>query len=119
MGALVILVVEDEVLLRLNAIDLLEDAGYIVVEAANADEAIHVLEIRPDVRIVFTDINMPGSMNGLKLVEAVRHRWPPMLLIVTSGKNALRESDLPEGGRFIPKPYTSAQVLSVIEKLAA
>jgi CheY-like chemotaxis protein len=119
MVGLVILVVEDEVLLRLNAISLLEDAGYVVVEAANADEAILVLEARADIRIVFTDINMPGSMDGLKLVEAVRLRWPPVLLIVTSGKNALRDSDLPEGGRFVPKPYTSEQVLSVIERLGA
>jgi CheY-like chemotaxis protein len=119
MVGLVILVVEDEVLLRLNAISLLEDAGYVVVEAANADEAILILEARADIRIVFTDINMPGSMDGLKLVEAIRHRWPPVLLIVTSGKNALRDSDLSEGGRFVPKPYTSEQVLSVIEGLAA
>jgi CheY-like chemotaxis protein len=119
MVGLVILVVEDEVLLRLNAISLLEDAGYVVVEAANADEAILILEARADIRIVFTDINMPGSMDGLKLVEAIRHRWPPVLLIVISGKNAPRDSDLPVGGRFVPKPYTSEQVLSVIEGLVA
>ena len=118
MDGLVILVVEDEPLLRLNAMSLLEDAGHTVVEAANAAEAILILERRTDIQIVFTDINMPGSMDGLKLVEAVRLRWPPVLLIVTSGKNALRDSDLPEGGQFIPKPYRSAQVLSMIEKLA-
>ena len=90
-----------------------------VLQADNADEAILILEKRSDIRIVFTDVNMPGSMDGLKLVEAIRKRWPPVLLVVTSGKNALRDSDLPEGGRFISKTYTRGQLLSLIEELAA
>jgi CheY-like chemotaxis protein len=67
----VVLVVEDELLLRLNAAQMMEDAGYEVIEASNADEAIQILESRTDIRIVFTDINMPGSMDGIKLANAV------------------------------------------------
>lgn len=119
MSKAVILVVEDETLLRLNAVDMLEEAGYTVLEAANADEAIIILETRSDVTVVFTDVNMPGSMDGLKLVQAIRRRWPPVLLIVTSGKHALRDGDLPHGGRFVPKPYSNEQVLSVVAQLAA
>jgi two-component system, response regulator PdtaR len=115
----VILVVEDESLLRLNAVDMFVDAGYTVLEAANADEAILILEQRADIRVVFTDVNMPGSMDGLKLVQAIRKRWPPVLLLVTSGKLALRDGDLPVGGRFISKPYSNEQVLSVVAQLAA
>jgi CheY-like chemotaxis protein len=114
-----ILVVEDEALIRLNAVDFLTDEGYVVLEAANADEAIQILEARHDISLVFTDVNMPGSMDGLNLVEVIHQRWPPVMLIVTSGKNALRDSDLPDSGRFIPKPYTNEQVLHVMEQLAA
>jgi CheY-like chemotaxis protein len=114
-----ILVVEDELLLRMYAADFLSDRGYEVIEAANADEAITILEQRPDIRLVFTDVNMPGSMDGLKLVETIRKRWPPVLLIVTSGRDALDDENLPAGGRFIPKPYTSEQVIDVVQQLAA
>lgn len=114
-----ILVVEDEALIRLNAVDFLTDEGYVVLEAANADEAIQILEARHDISLVFTDVNMPGSMNGLNLVEVIHKRWPLVMLIVTSGKNALCDSDLPDSGRFIPKPYTNEQVLHVMEQLAA
>jgi CheY-like chemotaxis protein len=114
-----ILVVEDEPLVRMHAADFLAESGYHVIEAANADEAIAILEHHPDIAIVFTDVNMPGSMDGLKLVQTVRKRWPPVLLIVTSGKNALSDKSLPAGGRFIPKPYTSKQVIDVVHQLAA
>ena len=80
-----VLVVEDELFSRLHAVDLIERAGYAAVEAANADEAIAILEARKDIRIVFTDIDMPGSMDGLKLSHAIRKRWPPIELILTSG----------------------------------
>jgi CheY-like chemotaxis protein len=114
-----ILVVEDEALIRLNAVDFLTDEGYVVLQAANADEAIRILETREDVALVFTDVNMPGSMDGLKLVELIHRRWPPVSLIVTSGKNALRDSDLPDSGRFVPKPYTNERILQVVQQLAA
>ena len=83
-----ILVVEDDFLLSLDTSEALEDAGYDVIAAANADEAIKVLETRNDIRTIFTDINMPGSMDGLKLAAAVRDRWPPVHIIVTSGMTA-------------------------------
>jgi CheY-like chemotaxis protein len=93
----VVLIVEDELLLRMDAVDVIEAAGFDVVEAANADEAIAILEARLDITVVFTDIQMPGSMDGLKLAQAVRGRWPPIKIIATSGQISVTESDLPEG----------------------
>jgi len=119
MDKAVILVVEDEALLRFNAVDMLTDAGYVVLDAANADEALLILEERDDISVVFTDVNMPGSMDGLELAESIRRSWPPVSLVVTSGKNVLRDLDLPLGGRFVPKPYTKDQVLSAVMQLSA
>ena len=82
----VVLVVEDECLIRLQAITMVEEAGYQVMEAANADDAIALLEARKDIRIVFTDIEMPGSMDGMKLARAIRDRWPPVELLITSSR---------------------------------
>ena len=79
------LIVEDEFLLRIDAVDMIADAGFEVVEAGNADQAIEILEARRDITVVFTDIQMPGSMDGLKLARAVRGRWPPIKIIATSG----------------------------------
>ena len=103
----VVLIVEDEFLLRMNAVEMIEEAGFEVFEAGNADEAIAILESRLDIRVVFTDIQMPGAMDGLKLAAAVRSRWPPIKIIATSGYCAIREGDLPKGGVFLSKPYTS------------
>ena len=113
----VVLIVEDEFLLRMDAVDMIAAAGFEVVEAANADEAIEILESRPDITVVFTDIQMPGSMDGLKLARAVRGRWPPIKIIATSGHVHIGEIDLPEGGRFLPKPYSSEQVTGVLREL--
>jgi CheY-like chemotaxis protein len=115
----VVLVVEDDMLLRMHAAEMIEEAGFHVVEAADADEAIRMLESRIDVRIMFTDIDMPGSMNGLKLAHAVADRWPPIRIIATSGHFNVRDGDLPTGGRFIPKPYRSNHVISTLCKLDA
>lgn len=115
----VILVVEDEVFLRMSAVDMIEDAGFAVLEACTADEAIHILESRTDVTIVFTDIQMPGSMDGLKLAQAIRGRWPPIKIIATSGRLTPAEIELPRGGRFLPKPYSSAQIASVLNEMSA
>jgi CheY-like chemotaxis protein len=111
----VILVVEDEALVRLDAIDMLNDAGFRVIEATNADEAIAILEKRPDIRVVVTDIQMPGSMDGLKLAATIRNRWPPIALIVTSGRVSVKPQDLPERGRFLPKPYTGLNLVEAIQ----
>src|ERR1700745_1732845 len=113
----VVLIVEDEFLLRMNAVEMIEAAGFEAVEAANADEAIDILESRRDITVVFTDIQMPGSMDGLKLARAVRGRWPPIKIIATSGHVHLDEADLPEGGRFLPKPYSPSQVTGVLREL--
>jgi CheY-like chemotaxis protein len=113
----VVLIVEDEFLLRMDASEMIEAAGFEVVEASNADQAIEILEARPDITVVFTDIQMPGSMDGLKLARAIRGRWPPIKIVATSGHVGVRESDLPEGGRFVPKPYSSGQVTGVLREL--
>jgi len=115
----VVLIVEDELLLRMDAVDMIGRAGFDVVEAANADEAIEILESRQDITVVFTDIQMPGSMDGLKLAQAVRGRWPPIKIVATSGHVDVRETDLPEGGRFLPKPYSPVQVAGMLRELTA
>src|SRR3954468_18520562 len=86
-----VLIVEDEYLVRIHAAEVIRDAGFEVMEASNADEAIVILESRPDIRVVFTDIQMPGSMDGLKLARAVRDRWPPVQIVATSGHYAFHE----------------------------
>jgi two-component system, response regulator PdtaR len=106
----VVLIVEDEPLVRLSAVKMIEDAGFEVIEAADADEAIRTLEGRRDIRVVFTDVQMRGSMDGLKLAHVVRNRWPPIKIIVTSGHELPPEHDLPEGGRFFAKPYNQIQI---------
>jgi CheY-like chemotaxis protein len=113
----VVLIVEDDFLLRMDAADMIKAAGFEVIEAGNADQAIEVLEARPDITVVFTDIQMPGSMDGLKLARAVRGRWPPIKIVATSGRLHVDEVDLPEGGRFLPKPYSHAQVTRVLREL--
>jgi two-component system, response regulator PdtaR len=115
----VVLIVEDEFLLRTMAAELVEEAGYDFVLASDADEAIRVLEARPDISVLFTDIQMPGSMDGLKLARAVRGRWPPIKIIATSGHVQFPESDLPDGGRFLPKPYSYAEITDTLSVLLA
>jgi len=115
----VVLIVEDEFLLRMDAVEMIAGAGFEAVEAANADQAIGILESRRDITVVFTDIQMPGSMDGLKLARAIRGRWPPIKIIATSGRANVREPDLPEGGRFLPKPYSPHQVAGVLRELTA
>jgi CheY-like chemotaxis protein len=113
-----VLIVEDEPLVRLSAVDTIEAAGYEVIEAANADEAIRILESRRDIRVVFTDIHMPGSMDGLKLAHAVRSRWPPIKLIVTSGREPVPAQDLPDGAQFIAKPYDPVEIRETLRAWA-
>jgi CheY-like chemotaxis protein len=98
----VVLIVEDEFLLRMNATEMIGEAGFDVVEARNADEAIAILEARADIHVVFTDIQMPGSMDGLKLARFVRGRWPPLKIVATSGFVNVAKDDLP-GGSFFDK----------------
>jgi CheY-like chemotaxis protein len=114
----VVLIVEDDVLLRMNAAEMIGDSGFEVVEAANADQAIAILEARPDIHVVFTDIQMPGSMDGLKLARFIRGRWPPIKIVATSGFVRVGEDDLPEGSRFLTKPYHPAQIVATLRELA-
>ena len=114
-----VLVVDDEFLVRLNALSLLEEAGFGVLEAGSADEAIAVLERREDIRIVFTDINMPGSMDGLRLAHAIRDRWPPIDIVLTSGRVRVREEDMPERGVFLGKPYEPGELVEMVRSLAS
>jgi len=115
----VVLVVEDEFLIRMHAAEMIADAGFDVVEAANADEAIVILGDRLDITVVFTDIQMPGSMDGLKLAAVIRGRWPPIKIVATSGFVNVRQDDLPEGGRFLPKPYSPEQIVRTLRELTS
>jgi CheY-like chemotaxis protein len=114
-----ILVVEDEPLLRLMAVAIVQDAGFEALAATTADEALAILEARADdVRLVFTDVHMPGSMDGLRLAHAVRDRWPPVELIVTSGRWHIGANDLPDRGRFIAKPYDVHMLSQIFQEMA-
>lgn len=113
----VVLIVEDEFLIRMHAVDMIRSAGFEVVEAKDADEAIEILERRFDITVVFTDIHMPGSMDGLKLAAAVRHRWPPIKIVATSGKAKPNDDDLPPGSRFLPKPYSAREIVGTLREL--
>ena len=116
-GKAVVLVVEDSTIIRLGAVDLVLDAGYEALEACDADEAIRILESRSDIDLVFTDVQMPGTMDGIKLSHYIRDRWPPVRLIVASGKAILEESSLPEGSRFFSKPYSDHTIADAMARL--
>jgi CheY-like chemotaxis protein len=117
-GRPVVLIVEDELLIRMDAIEMIEAAGFDTLEAANADEAIAILSARPDIHVVFTDIQMPGSMDGVKLAHFVRDRWPPIKIIATSAHIRVEGYELPNGGRFLPKPYSAGEVAAHLKELA-
>jgi CheY-like chemotaxis protein len=113
----VVLVVEDEPLLRMLAVEVVEEAGFLAIEAGDADEAVILLESRTDITLLFTDINMPGSMDGLKLAHAVRDRWPPIKILVVSGKQPLQPSDLPSNSCFVVKPYQASALVDEIRSM--
>jgi two-component system, response regulator PdtaR len=112
----IVLIVEDEPLLRMLAAEVVEEAGFVAIEARDADEAIVLLESHPDISLLFTDINMPGSMDGLKLAHAVRNRWPPIKILLVSGQVQLQPSELPSNSFFVRKPY---QASALVEELRA
>jgi CheY-like chemotaxis protein len=113
----VVLVVEDEMLLRMRAVDMVEDAGYTPVEAVDADEAVAILESRSDIALLFTDIQMPGSMDGLKLAHAVRKRWPPIKIILVSGQLKLANIDIPTNSRFFGKPLEAKKMIAEMQDM--
>lgn len=114
---LTVLVVEDETIIRMHMVDSFEDAGVDVLEASNADDAIEILKNRDDIDLVFTDVNMPGSMDGIRLASYVRNRWPPIQLIVTSGQVAATVADLPQGTRFFSKPYEPPDIIQAVAEM--
>ena len=113
----VVLVVEDDMVLRMRAVDVVEDAGFVPVEAVSADEAIEVLESRDDISLLFTDIQMPGSMDGLKLAHAAHARWPHIKIILVSGQIAVTERDKPADSRFFPKPFELHDMVSELQDM--
>lgn len=114
-----VLVVEDEPMIRMDIADQLEEEGFRVLEAGTADQAIALLEAHADIRLIFTDVDMPGSMDGLRLASVVRGRWPPVRIIVTSGKRMVEITDLPDGSVFFSKPYRHADVLASMREMLA
>ena len=113
----VILVVEDSPLIRLNAVSAFEEAGFGVLEAGSADAAVALLEDGASVCLVFTDVSMPGTMDGLELVVFVRSRWPAIKLIVASGKTIIEEGQLPEDVVLFRKPYSDAAIVEAARSL--
>jgi CheY-like chemotaxis protein len=114
-----ILVVEDEVLVRLELVDLIEELGFRVYEAGNADDAIRVMETNPSIQVLITDIDMPGSMDGLKLSHYVRNKWPPVKIVVASGHVRVNLTELPEEGIFLNKPYDTARIRNLLANISA
>jgi len=112
-----VLVVEDEALVRMAIVDRLEEEGFLALEAADADQALAILVTNLDVRLVFTDVDMPGSMNGIKLAAAVRDRWPPIKIVVTSGFRKVSLDELPAEAQFVSKPYNADRIVAAFRQL--
>ena len=113
----VVLVVEDEMLLRLRAVDMVEDAGFTPLEAVDADEAVAILESRSDIALLFTDIQMPGGMDGLRLAHAVHERWPPIKIILVSGRLQPASVDIPADSRFFGKPLEAKEMIAEMQSM--
>jgi CheY-like chemotaxis protein len=113
----VVLVVEDEMLLRMRAVDMVEDAGFTSVEAVDADEAVAILESRSDIALLLTDIQMPGTMDGLGLARSVHERWPPIKIILVSGQLTLANIDIPADSRFFGKPLDAKDLIAEMQSM--
>ncbi len=116
---MVVLVIDDDPRIQQLVSDFIADSGFEVLNAGDADEAVHVLEGRDDIRAIFTDICMPGSMDGLKLAYAVRARWPLIRIFITSAYRMATEWDMPFGSRFFMKPYNPEHVVVALRGMAA
>ena len=112
-----VLVVEDEPITRMDVVGQLEEGGFKVFEAPDADRAIKILESNPAIRVLFTDIDMPGSMDGLKLAAAVRNRWPPIKIVVASGLRKINMDALPDNSRFFSKPYNVNEIAATMRHM--
>ncbi|RZL78084.1 MAG: response regulator [Sphingomonas sp.] len=115
----VVLIVEDEPLILMDAMQSLEDAGFEVIDAFDGEHALVRLDERPDIGAIFTDVNMPGRFDGVQLARMVSERRPDVVILVTSGAIKVRREDLPVGGQFVSKPYRGEQVARLIEELLA
>lgn len=109
-----VLVVEDDGLIRMDLADILTDHGFSVLEAMNAEQALAMLEAQPAIRVVLTDIDMPGAMNGLSLANAAAEQWPDCRIIVISGRYVPEDGSLPEGARFLSKPISERQLAATL-----
>src|SRR3954469_13086864 len=112
-----VLIVEDEMVLRMRAVDIVEDAGFRAVEAVNADQAMSILESRSDISLLFTDIQMPGSMDGLKLAHAVHDRWPAIKIILVSGQVNPSDAERPADSGFFGKPPSDDQMIAELQAM--
>jgi CheY-like chemotaxis protein len=114
----VVLIVEDEIMVRTVAVEIAYDAGFSVLQAADSDEAIRVLQSRSDIGVVLTDIDMPGTLDGLELAQAIRHRWPSIEVVVTSGKMRPGADELPERSYFVRKPYDISKLAGLLHGIS-
>jgi two-component system, response regulator PdtaR len=114
-----ILIVEDEPLVLMVAMDIIDDLGFKSVPAPDAEHALSILESRDDIRAVFTDINMPGAMNGVELAHMVKSRWPPIKLLIVTGQPLAQPSSLPAGSAFLKKPYSLRAVENSLHEIFA
>ncbi|WP_234889608.1 response regulator [Agrobacterium vitis] len=117
MAPITVLIVEDEPIIRMTVADDLADAGFNVCEAANASDALVVLSACADIRVIFTDIDMPGELNGIEFAHVVRDRWPPIEIIITSGHKRVGPAQMPARSCFFPKPYTHTDIVSAIKRM--
>jgi CheY-like chemotaxis protein len=113
----VILVVDDDPFLRMLTVEFVNEAGFETLEACDADQAIAIMESNSKITVLFTDINMPGSMDGLKLAHVVSNRWPAVEILIASGHVRLQQADLPPNGRFLRKPYRAAAMIADLHSL--
>jgi CheY-like chemotaxis protein len=116
-AAPIVLVVEDEMMLRMRAVDMVEDAGFTSLEATDAEQAIAILESRSDIALLFTDIQMPGKMDGLGLAHVVHERWPPIKIILASGQLNPTKTDIPAGSQFFGKPLAADEMIAEMRTL--
>ena len=114
--ATTVLIVEDEPLVRMNAVEMIKESGWKAIEAGRSEEALQILRDHPDVDVLFTDINMPGDMDGLALAECVHRLHPHIELVVTSGKRFIANDNLPDNGTFLRKPYGLDDLVHVISR---
>ncbi|WP_309242859.1 response regulator [Lichenibacterium dinghuense] len=114
-----VLVIEDQPILRLMAVDLVEEAGFEALEARGADDAVRLLETRDDIRLVFTDIDLADGADGLRLAHVIRDRWPPVGIIVTSGRRRPQSRELPVSGVFFGKPYDRSRVADAMRRMVS